>query len=402
MRETPPASSEPFHAAPRGMTTGSSHPDISSPVMQTISALSIPRLTGTAGWRQTTEHVRDALVALDYDVTDHEFEFSDWPGRFGPPVVGVLVSGGLGATWLALSAGQPAIALLILLSTQAATALLIAASERFLLRFPKGRREGLNIMARSRAGRPRWIIVAHRDSKSQLVPIAVRIAAAALAGIVWILMLAGVILASFGVNTIFTTIPVVAAGIAAGLVLLACVTGNDSAGALDNASGVAALLGIASAEHGAGDVAFLVTDAEEFGLAGASAMAGSLAWAEGVINLDGLDDHGPFRVLGRYGTPRRGGAPKIETALREAAADAGQSIRTGPVPRGLLLDHLAFARAGIPALTLMRGTWLSMARVHMPADRPDRLDGAGATLTVEIVRHALRRLRALAPATPAH
>jgi hypothetical protein len=376
--------------------------DTSSLVTQTLRALSVPRLTGSAGWRQTTRHVRDALVSLGYDVTDHTFAFSNWPGRFGPPLVGILVSGGLGATWLTFREGMPYIALAILISTQIATVLLITASERFLLRFPRGRMEGVNILARAGAKRPRWIIVAHRDSKSQLVPIALRIAAAAVAGIVWLLMLGGILLAIFNVNTLFTAFPVAAPGIAAGFVLILCVTGNDSAGALDNASGVAALLGIAAGERGSDDVAFLVTDAEEFGLAGASAIAGSLAWAEAVINLDGLDDHGPFRVLGRYGTPRRGGAPQIETALRAAAADADLPLRASPVPRGLLLDHLAFARAGIPALTVMRGTWISMARVHRPGDRLERLDGDGVLLTVDLVRDALARLRTLAPASPGH
>jgi hypothetical protein len=375
---------------------------VPGPLNETLATLSVPRLTGTPGWRETTQYVSSALADFGYTVSNHPFEFSDWPGRFGPALVGMLVSGGLAASWASARSGAPFVALLILLSTQLATALLITAAERFLLRFPRGRRAGVNILARAGTGRPRWIIVAHRDSKSQFVPIALRIAAAAVAGLSWTLMCAGVVLELLGWSTMLSTLPIASPGIIAGLVLIACLTGNDSDGALDNASGVAALLEIASAERREGDVAFLVTDAEEFGLAGASAIAGSLAWMEGVINIDGLDDHGPFRVLGRYGTPRRGGAPEMEAALRAAAAESNQRIRAGAVPRGLLVDHLAFARAGIPALTVMRGTWLSMARVHRPSDRLDRLDGSGVVATVDLVRRALAHLRALAPATPAH
>lgn len=377
-------------------------PQASDLVTRTLATLSVPRLTGSSGWAATTRHVRAALTNLGYDVTEHRFEFSDWPGRFGPALVGMLVCSGLGASWATSRAGQPLLALIILLSTQIATALLITASERFLLRFPRGRREGINLLARTGTASPRWIIVAHRDSKSQFVPIALRIAAAGVAGIAWTVMLAGTILDVLGVSTMLASFPIAAAGMLAGVILIACLTGNDSAGALDNASGVAGLLAIAEAEHAAGDVAFLVTDAEEFGLAGASAIAGSLAWVEGVINIDGLDDRGPFRVLGRYGTPRRGGAPRIEAAFEAAAAEMQQRIRATAVPRGLLLDHLAFARAGIPALTVMRGTWLSMARVHRPSDRPDRLDGTGVDMTVDLVRRTLAHLRTLAPAPPGH
>lgn len=371
-------------------------------VTKTLATLSVPRLTGSSGWAETTRHVRTALENLGYDVTDHPFEFSDWPGRFGPALVGILVSSGLGASWATAHGGEPLIALVMLVSTQIATALLIAASERFLLRFPRGRRKGVNLLASAGVVRPRWIIVAHRDSKSQFVPIALRIAAAGVAGIVWTLMLAGMLLELLGMSTMLTSLPIAACGMVAGVILMACLTGNESAGALDNASGVAALLAVAEAERAAGDIAFLVTDAEEFGLAGASAIAGSLAWIEGVINIDGLDDDGPFRVLGRYGTPRRGGAPQIEAALAAAGAEMQEHVRAMAVPRGLLLDHLAFARAGIPSLTVMRGTWLSMARVHRPGDRPDRLTGAGVVVAVELVRRALAQLRTLAPGPPAH
>jgi hypothetical protein len=375
---------------------------VSSLVQQTLSALSIPRLTGSPGWGDTTAFVRSTFTDLGYRVTEHEFEFSDWPGRFGPLLVGFLISLGAGSAWALARTNHLTAALAVLLAVQVTTALLITASERFLLRFPRGRRKGVNLMASAGTGRPRWILVAHRDSKSQFVPIALRIAAVAVAGVVWILMFAGTVLAMVGVNTTLMTWPVAAAGVAAGLVLMACLTGNDSAGALDNASGVATLVGIAAREQGAQDIAFLITDAEEFGLAGASAIAGSLAWLEGLINFDGVDDHGPLRVLGRFGTPRRGGAPLIEDAFRAASAEAGENLRGGAVPRGLLLDHLAFARVGIPAVTVMRGTWRSMARVHRPADTPARLRGEGIVATVEVVRRALAKLRALAPDRPGY
>jgi len=178
--------------------------------------------------------------------------------------------------------------------------------------------------------------------------------------------------------------------------------GNTSPGALDNASGVAALLAIAAHTRDRNDIAFLVTDAEELGLAGASAAAGGLAFVDGVINLDGLDDAGPVHLLGPHGMRRRGGAPRIERALIAAAQALDEDVRPRAVPRGLLLDHIAFTRAGVPALTLMRGTLRSMARVHRPADRRDRLRGDGCILGAELVRVALDSLDADRPvASPA-
>ncbi|MGH7503493.1 MAG: M28 family peptidase [Longimicrobiales bacterium] len=384
------------------MTGRSTHlpADTVTLVARTLSAIAVPRLCASDGWRRTTRDVRDRLDRLGYDVTNHDFEFSDWPARFGAPLVGGFISVAFWIAWLAVRAGAPGLALAVLVGLHVVTALLFIASERFLLRLPWGRRIGVNLLAVSGPARPRWIVVAHRDSKSQPLPIALRVIAAALATIVWTMLLAGAAFEIANVPTPLVSTPVAATGIAAGLILLACTTGNKSPGALDNASGVAALMGIAAQERGNDDVAFLVTDAEEFGLAGASAMAGALAWAEAVINLDGLDDRGPFHLLGRHGTPRRGGAPVIERTFCELARFEGEAVHIRNVPRGLALDHLAFTRAGVPALTVMRGTLRSMLRVHRPADHAARITGQGAALTADLICRVLDRLRSAGAQPP--
>jgi hypothetical protein len=58
-----------------------------------------------------------------------------------------------------------------------------------------------------------------------------------------------------------------------------------------------------------------------------------------------------------------------------------------------MVDHMPFAAAGVPALTVLRGRWRSLMRVHRGADSADRLDGRGAAETATLLTAALRLLR---------
>jgi Zn-dependent M28 family amino/carboxypeptidase len=168
---------------------------------------------------------------------------------------------------------------------------------------------------------------------------------------------------------------------------------NASPGALDNASGVAALLAVAARERAAGDVAFLITDGEELGLCGARAAAGDLPRVAGAVNLDGLDDQGTLYVVERFGWPRRGLAAHLAVAVMSAATAMDEPVRRRDLPLGMYLDHIALARAGIPAISLLRGDKASLRRVHRPADDVSHLDGSGAARVAEVVSVALESLR---------
>src|SRR5690606_19091292 len=120
---------------------------------------------------------------------------------------------------------------------------------------------------------------------------------------------------------------------------------------------LATLLGIAERERTADDIAFLVTDAEELGLAGARAIAPRMPPVFGVINVDGIDDHGTFHVVERFGWPRKKGlAPHLAAAVLGAADRLGMSARRRDAPFGILLDHMPLVEAGTPALSIMRGS----------------------------------------------
>jgi hypothetical protein len=68
-------------------------------------------------------------------------------------------------------------------------------------------------------------------------------------------------------------------------------------------------------------------------------------------------------------------------------------------PVGILLDHMSIARAGTPALTLLRGSLRSLARVHLPQDDLQRLTGNGVNEAAALLGRALHVLRGVAPST---
>jgi len=361
-----------------------------------IRAFARPRLTGSEQSRTVEVELRRRFVDLGYEVQSLPFRFSAWPGLYGVPAVGgFFLLGSLGAVALLLGGRGPA-ALGLLLATLAVLAFVGGVANRAIGGFPLGRREAENWLIHQPEARPRFLIVAHRDSKSQPLSTFMRVAAVALTAVSWLLLL---VLATAAVLApAWRWVPLIvgaaALALAGGGMLLFCRAGNDSPGALDNASGLAALVGIAARERTHCDVAFLVTDAEELGLAGARAIAGRLPRGLEVINLDGLDDEGPFHVIERFGIPRRGAAPHLAAALLAAGAALELDVERRDLPVGVLVDHIAFVGAGHPAVTLMRGTTRSLRRVHRPEDDTTRITGRGAAHAIALVSGALTMLRA--------
>jgi len=362
----------------------------------TLHRLAVPRLTGTAGAAAVLADVRNTLEALGYTTVDQRFTFSAWPARHGVRTIGLVFGAGLALAAVWLAGARPFAALGLLLAI-AIAALAFALSAGYLIsRLPWLRTGATNLWAVP-ARTARFLIVAHRDSKSQTIPLGLRIAAATTLLTVFALLLGAAL------GLIAPSVPALMAaavlGLAAGTALGCCGVGNDSAGALDNASGLATLLHVAERESPAGDVAFLVTDAEEFGLAGSFAALrerDTLAGVEAVINFDGVDDEGGFFILeGRI--PRRGHG--LASTIEAAARAQGAQIRRRAVPPGLMLDHVPFLQSGMQALTLMHGGLLSLARVHRPTDNLDRLSGAGIAPTADVTCETLRRLRAAGPSS---
>ena len=60
----------------------------------------------------------------------------------------------------------------------------------------------------------------------------------------------------------------------------------------------------------------------------------------------------------------------------DAARNAAGTLQVRRMPRGLLLDSVAFADAGWSGATLSYGSMRTLARVHTPFDSLDVLRGA--------------------------
>jgi hypothetical protein len=364
-------------------------------VKDLLQTLARPRLTGSRGALEVADVVRERLTRIGYQIQDYPFTFSTWPGRFAVSAAGVLFLIGTVGAALLVNLRHPGVGLVVLLLTLLLAGGIAALSAPLTDMLPFGKVTANNMLAARAGGTPRYIFMAHLDSKSQPVPLAFRGPAIMLAILTWLAFVAYALLALLDpvwLRGDITSVLAVLAG-AAGLLLVFCWSGNRSPGALDNASGVATILALAEAERERDDVAFLITDAEELGLVGARSIAAKLNPVFGVINVDGIDDAGSFFVLEKFGIPPRHIAPHLVAAILQAADALNQPAQRRNVPFGLLLDHLPIARANLPAVTLMRGSFASLRRVHQRADHSGNMTGAGIETAVRLLREALTLLR---------
>lgn len=246
---------------------------------------------------------------------------------------------------------------------------------------------------------PRVLLVAHYDSKSQRLPIVVRVACFALA-IAGSLLYACASIAH--ALTAFPILSLLAAGAAAiaffaAIPLLFLDVGDLSPGAIDNASGLGALLHLAEVLAVRQDwqtrlrLTILVTDAEELGVVGASAyirrhLSALRRDAQGaglhILNFDGVGVDADVRLAGvpsnRHNSARalaRADRVRIATWVERAARDCGLHVKPFSMV-GLSYDHVPFAEAGFDAVSLIaigRATWA----VHTPHDTAELLHPRG-------------------------
>ncbi|HZF67455.1 MAG TPA: M28 family peptidase, partial [Gemmatirosa sp.] len=290
---------------------------------------------------------------------------------------------------------QPGLALGVL---AAALALLAAGgtwlTRRGVLDAPMARAGSVNLEAVRGAEEPRVWLVAHLDSKSQPVPMALRVGgvvASALALVAAATVAALQLAGSADAARWWPAVTVV--GILATLPVVATTVGARSPGALDDASGVATVLAAAALLPPGVPVGVLLPSAEELGLAGARAWSGARR-ADGrgagiALNVDGVDDGGVLTAMWSRRTPP---VDALIAALTEGAAAARAPFRDRRLVPGILTDHVALADAGWTTLTLSRGTWRTLSRIHTARDSLDALDGAGAVEAARVLASAVARL----------
>lgn len=329
-----------------------------------------PRPAGSPAERDARDWCRTTLAAAGFAVAAEPFSYSAVPGRAATPALGVV---GIAIVCIGArlaAAGHPWRAAVVLAAAGVAAATAGAWIARVAVtRLPWGRREGINLAA-TRGDAPTLWLVAHLDSKSQPIPILARAAGITGLVVVWL----GAIVTAIAQGALgagWGPWPwIAAAAVVAGIPVAASVVGARSPGALDDASGVATVLRAAELVDRGVSLGVVLTSAEELGLAGARAWVRSRSHPPArAINIDGVDDAGRLNVT--Y-TGRR---PDQLIAQLEAAEHPVRVSRLFP---GVLTDAVALADAGWQAVTVSKGTWRTVARIHTPNDNLSALTGQGA------------------------
>jgi len=136
-------------------------------------------------------------------------------------------------------------------------------------------------------------------------------------------------------------------------------------GAYDNASGVAAVIGIAEAfakmprkERPKRSLFFLFPTAEEQGLLGAEYYSMNplvpLSKTAANVNIDGVNFFGPTKDFSALGAERS----SMDAVINEAARERNLTVEGDMRPeQGFFFrsDHFPFARVGVPAISLRHG-----------------------------------------------
>ena len=357
-----------------------------------------PRFAGSDAEERARALCEGKLRALGFQVNRETFTYSQFPARFGPFICGLIFGAGvLAAGYIAGARDAPLAGIAVTL-----VALITAASAGGMLLERTGtlswmRSESTNLVA-VRAGAsdaPAVWLMAHIDSKSQTIGMLTRVGAVTLSGVLLSLFLVSSLVQLSGLPELMgfpaellrlqTAFLSVAAALAI-LPVIACFITNESAGALDNASGVAAVL-LASERLDTGrNIGVLLTSAEEIGLAGARAFVASRSQKGIAINCDTIDNSGRFICMSN--DKHRGDA----VAMAKAGVRIGQKVKVRGFIRGVLTDSIPFTRRGWQSCTLSRGNLGTLARVHTSRDEPGRIDGAGVALAARILAATVEEL----------
>jgi hypothetical protein len=331
-----------------------------------------PRFAGSTEEADARALCRSELERAGFECMERQFDYSQWPGRWGIPVAAAAQA----ATILLVARMATHEGRIIALVVGAAlyTALLLASADakrRWISALPFQRATAVNLEARR--GNPTVWLTAHLDSKSQTVPMLVRIASSIALAAVMVASTIVLLLSlrdSVDVTAAWPTLGI--AAILAALPSIFCWVRNDSPGAVDNASGVAAVLLAAASVPSARDLGVLITSGEELGLAGARTWAARAKPGIVVLNCDTIDDDGGWRLMYNGTHPHQ-----IAVAAEGVSRLIGSNFSPGRFIPGILADSMAFSDRGFPAVTLSKGTLSTLARIHTRRDTSNALTSRG-------------------------
>ncbi len=251
---------------------------------------------------------------------------------------------------------------------------------------------------------PHLVLVAHSDSKSQRIPLVVRIALFVVS-IGGSLLFAALTLLGF-LSPWFTNISLVVAVIVllSSIPLLFLDFGNASPGAIDNASGIGLVLHLAevlaqdSRVHKRLKISVLISAAEEL------ATMGALAYVQEnkvslheqaktglhIFNFDGPGVDGNLYLV----DPRKGSAADagsdLPDLIRGACTKLGIKLRGFGLP-GALFDHMPFSDAGFDAASLI-AIGAHTRHIHSANDSADKLDTRGFDQAGQVAMEVISRM----------
>jgi hypothetical protein len=374
-------------------------------------AISRPRMVGTAGEEITRQKISRRLEQIGLQVSCQPFRFSTAMGEF--LALEILTSQLLILASIGVSRLEPRLVIFLVIPL----VMLILAirplnrsvqmhsfppkpGEPFSLwskicwnlgaRYATENIVGTYPGASGKPGLPGLYLVAHYDSKSQRIPLVIRIALFAI-GIGGSLVFAGLIVLGIFIP-VLTTISYGVAGVAllSSIPLLFLDAGNISPGAIDDASGVGVVLHLAEVLasqpeiHNRLNVTVLVTSAEELGTVGALAYVlenqselrrQSVTGGLHVLNFDGPGVLGSLYLAAPVKKSHPSVRISLEDLVKEACEELGYRIGRFGLP-GALFDHLPFADLGFDTASLIaigKSTWF----VHSAQDSADKLDQRG-------------------------
>src|SRR2546423_4103969 len=256
-----------------------------------------PRFAGSSEEGLARARCRAELERAGFTCREIPFEYSQWLARWGSP----LVSFALGILIIFLSrlglAGYPLAATAVLFAMFVVVFSGFASIRKgWILSFPWYRATAINLECKR--GDPTLWLLAHLDSKSQTIPMLLRIggsvalylgglfaALGSLAFLIWGSVAAPAIVAAQGLAAF--------GALTAGL----CFIRNQSPGAVDNASGVVAVVLAAQSSDSSETLGVLITSGEELGLAGARAWADKAGARLVILNCDTIDEAGAFPCM---------------------------------------------------------------------------------------------------------
>jgi len=244
-------------------------------------------------------------------------------------------------------------------------------------------------------------LIAHYDSKSQRMPLAVRITLFMLTLIAGLIL---VVLTLFEVSTVLY-LPIGLLALATAFPLLFLDVGNTSPGAIDNASSVGLVLHLAELLAQRTDwqdrlqITILIPSAEEMTLMGSVAYVtayeaqlreqanhGGLH----VLNFDGVGVDGELYYVGGSRQRENGAMISLLTQVQAACAELHLPLkRFGFI--GALFDHIPFAQQGFDALSLITVGRASRS-VHTPVDDVDQLHVRGFDQAGRVALRVIERL----------